>query len=328
MKVVSFMYDVVALGEFLIDFTPSGKSGNGNNLYEQNPGGGTANVLAALAKLGKKTAFIGKVGRDQFGFFLKDVLINLNIDAKGLVFSDDVNTTLAFVHLDETGDRSFSFYRNPGADMMLREDEVDCDLIKNSKVFHFSSISMTHEPARSATLKALDTARKNNLIISYDPNLRPPLWDNLELAKEMMLKGLEYADILKISEEELYFLTGISDLSEGSAYIRDKYGVKLIFVTLGPKGCFYRKGEYTGHQPALDVKVVDTTGAGDSFLGSVLYQVIEKDMDIELLTASDIDKIVSFANTVAGISTMKKGAMPSYPALKEVEEFVKARKLD
>jgi len=322
------MYDVVALGELLIDFTPSGRSENGNNLYEQNPGGGTANLLAALAKLGRKTAFIGKVGKDQFGHFLKDVLANINIDTKGLVFSDDVNTTLAFVHLDETGDRSFSFYRNPGADMMLKEDEVDYNIIKSSKILHFSSISMTHEPSRTATIKALDIARENNLIISYDPNLRPPLWNSLEEAKEIMLHNLTYADILKISEEELYFLTGISDLSDGSAYLRDKYSIKLIFVTLGPKGCFYRIGEHTGHQPALDVKVVDTTGAGDCFLGSVLYKIIEKGTDIEHLTASELGQMVLFANTVAGISTMRRGGIPAIPTLKEVEEFIRDRKIN
>ncbi len=319
------MYDVVALGEILIDFTPSGTSENGNNLYEQNPGGAPANVLAVLAKLGRKTAFIGKVGRDQFGYFLKDVLVKLNVDTKGLVFADDVNTTLAFVHLDKTGDRSFTFYRNPGADMSLKEEEVDYNLIKNSKILHFGSLSMTHEPSRTATLKALDFATKNNLIISYDPNLRPPLWQSLEEAKEMMLHGMTYTDILKISEEELYFLTGINDLSAGSAYLRDKYEIKLIFVTLGPKGCFYRIGDYTGLQPALDVKAVDTTGAGDAFLGSVLYKIIEKGKGIEQLTVSEIDSMVSFANTVAGITTTKRGAIPAIPTLKEVEEFIKSK---
>lgn len=316
------MYDVVALGEFLIDFTPAGISENGNVLFERNPGGAPANVLACLARFGKKTAFIGKVGNDQFGLFLKDVIKNLGVDERGLVFSDEVNTTLAFVHLNEQGDRSFSFYRNPGADMMLEKKDIRDDIINNTNIFHFGSVSMTCEPARSTTLHAVKKAKSGGSIISYDPNLRPPLWNNLQEARKIILEGFGYADIVKISEEELVFLTGQQSLEEGSQYLLQNFGTKLIFVTLGPQGCFYRMGEITGRKPTFDVKTVDTTGAGDAFMGGILYKVLEMNKALDTLTAEDIENMVRFANAVGSLATTSKGAIPAMPFLEQVKEIL------
>ncbi|TWT13151.1 PfkB family carbohydrate kinase [Planomicrobium sp. CPCC 101079] len=316
------MFDVVALGELLIDFTPAGKSGNGNTLFETNPGGAPANVLATLAKFNAKTAFIGKVGADQFGSFLGDTLKKENIDLQGLVYSEDVNTTLAFVHLSENGDRSFHFYRSPGADIMLEVQEVDTTLVQNTKVFHFGSLSMTHEPVKSATVKAVKAAQDKDVIISYDPNLRPALWKNLSHAKETIIEGMQYADILKISEEELEFITGISDFEEGSQFLHDKFDLKIVLVTLGSKGCFYRFGKDTGHIKGFQVNAVDTTGAGDMFLGSFLYQFIKKDASWKSLQAKGLEEMILFANAAAALGTTKNGAIPAIPRLDEVRVLI------
>jgi len=314
------MFDVVGLGELLIDFTPSGLSTDGNELFEKNPGGAPANVLALLSKLGRKTAYIGKVGRDQFGIFLENTLKSCKVDTTNLVFSEEVNTTLAFVHLDDKGDRTFSFYRNPGADMLLSEDEIKYSLIKDAKIFHFGSVSMTHEPSRSATMKAVKYAKQNGILVSYDPNLRIPLWSNLEEAKTVISEGLCYTDLLKISEEELIFLTGENGLEAGSKRIRDTFGIDLIFITLGKRGCFYRIRDFTGCVPTYDVRTIDTTGAGDAFLGGMLYKIVENGVDLSHLTASDIELFVDFANAAGSMATVKKGAIPAMPSLNEVKE--------
>ena len=208
-------YDVTALGELLIDFPMNGKSEQGNSLFEACPGGAPCNVLAMLNKLGRKTALSGKVGKDQFGQLLKDTIEEIGIDARGLLLDEKIHTTLAFVHTFPDGDREFSFYRNPGADMMLAEDEVDYDLIRSSKVFHFGTLSMTDEPIRTATKKALEAAKEAGCLITFDPNLRPPLWNSLEEAKEMMEYGFRYCDMLKISDNEIQFVTGKEDYDEG-----------------------------------------------------------------------------------------------------------------
>ncbi|MGG3468493.1 carbohydrate kinase [Neobacillus pocheonensis] len=312
------MYDITALGELLIDFTPLGFQESGKILFEQNPGGAPANVLAALSKLQKKTTFIGKVGKDQFGLFLKNVLNQINVDTSGLVFSENTNTTLAFVHLDGKGDRTFSFYRNPGADTTLTLEDVDFDLIKNSKIFHFGSLSMTHNPAAESTLAAVAFAKENGALISFDPNLRESLWDSLDRAKEMMYKGLESADVVKISEEELTFLTGVSDLEEGTRILGNTYHVPLIFITLGENGSFFRLGEKIGYVPGFVVDVQDTTGAGDGFLGGVLYKILQKECLIDSLTYEDLVEIASFANAVGALATTKKGAIGSMPTLDEI----------
>lgn len=317
------MYDVVAIGELLIDFTPGGETKEGTVLFERNPGGAPPNVLALVAKLGKKTALIAKVGEDQFGRFLSDVIKNMGVDTKGIVFTKDANTTLAFVHLNNKGDRSFSFYRKPGADMLLDEKEVDTELVKNAYIFHFGTVSMTNNPSREATLYAVKTAKENGAIISFDPNLRVPLWNNLAEAKTMIEKGLEYAEILKVSNEELEFITGEVDLDEGSEIIRNKYGIPVILVTLGPAGCFYRIGDQTGILSTYNVSTVDTTGAGDAFLGAFLFQIIEKGKAVSKLNRTEIEQMIDFANAAGSLATKKKGAIPAMPFLWEIEECVK-----
>jgi fructokinase len=319
------MYDITALGEVLIDFTPSGLSENGRILFEQNPGGAPANVLASLSKFQKKTHFIGKVGHDQFGYFLKNVLDEINIDTSGLVISEKTNTTLAFVQLDHSGDRTFSFYRDPGADTTLEIADVNFDSIKNSKIFHFGSVSMTHNPSAETTLTAASFAKQNGVLISFDPNLRESLWDDLELAKDMMYKGLELSDVVKISEDELFFLTGVSDLEKGSRIITDQYQVHLLFITLGSNGCFFRQGEKTGYVPGYEVHVQDTTGAGDGFLGGVLYKILEKKCEIDNLTKEELIEIASFANAVGGLATTKRGAILSMPSLDESNTFITSK---
>lgn len=313
------MFDVVALGELLIDFTPLGNSVAGNLLFERNAGGAPANVLAAVSKLGGKGAFIGKVGNDQFGHYLKRVLDENHIETSGLKFSEEVNTTLAFVHLDESGDRSFSFYRKPGADIMLSPYDLELDIINNCKIFHFGSLSMTNEPARSATLKAVEYAKEKGKLISYDPNWRPPLWKDNISAKEGMLLGLKYADILKISETELEFLTGESNLEKGSKALFDK-GIKLVLVTLGSRGCFYRCASGVDHLNTYDTKVVDTTGAGDAFLGGLLYKISKISMPLNEIDKVIITDIVDFSNAVGALCASKRGAIPAMPILMEVSE--------
>lgn len=317
------MLDVTALGELLIDFTPSGLSESGNPRFEQNPGGGPGNVLTALTKLGGTGAFIGVVGNDQFGRFLYQVLQNKGIDVRGLKFSNIVNTTLAFVHLDPSGDRSFSFYRNPGADLMLSADDLDYNLIKQSKIFHFGAVSMTGEPSRSATLKAAKFAKDNGLMVSYDPNYRPPLWENERVAKEIIQSGLRFADIIKVSEGELELLTGTSDLVKGSAILFDQ-GIQIVLATLGPDGCFYRYQGGTGHLPTFDIQVIDTTGAGDAFLGAILYHFSKKILsEICDLSILDFERILEFANATGALATTKKGGIPAMPSLEEVLHCMK-----
>ncbi len=228
-------YDVTALGELLIDFTENGRSAQGNPTFEANPGGAPCNVLAMLSKLGNKTAFIGKVGDDFFGKQLRDAITEVGIDASYLL-KDEVHTTLALVHNRPDGDRDFSFYRNPGADMMLTEDEVPEELIQNSKIFHFGTLSMTHEGVRRSTRRALDIAKKAGVMISFDPNLRPPLWDSLETAHEQVLYGLGFCDVLKISDNEIVWLTGKNDYTAGVEWIRERYNIPLILVSMGRDG--------------------------------------------------------------------------------------------
>lgn len=317
------MYDIVAIGELLIDFAPGGVTAEGAALYERNPGGAPGNVLALAAKLNKKTALISKVGEDQFGWFLTDMLKGINVETKGVVHTKDANTTLAFVHLDKNGDRSFSFYRKPGADMLLDKSDVDVELVKNCRIFHFGTVSMTHNPSREATLFAVKMAKENGALISFDPNLRPPLWDSLVEAKSMIEEGLRYTQILKVSYEELEFITGIKELEEGSKYIKDKYGIAIILVTLGSLGCFYKIGGNSGILPAYDVKTVDTTGAGDAFLGAFLSQIIECGKDVAALKKEEIERMIDFSNAAGSLATIRKGAIPAMPTLKEIIECQK-----
>ena len=313
-------YDVIALGELLIDFTMNGQSEQGNHLFEACPGGAPCNVLAMLNKLGKKTAFIGKVGNDQFGTLLRKTLIEVGIDTSNLFTDNEVNTTLAFVHTLADGDREFSFYRNPGADMMLKEDEIDADFISQAKIFHFGTLSMTQDEVRAATKKAVKSAKQSGALISFDPNLREPLWSSLELAKEQMEYGFQYCDILKISDNEIQFVSGKEDYDEGIRYLQEKYQIPLILLTMGKDGSrAYYKGMRV-ERAGKSVKAIETTGAGDTFCGSSLNYILEH--DFENLTEEQLGEMLTFANTAAALITTRKGAIRSMPEKEEVLEFL------
>lgn len=313
------MYDVAALGELLIDFTCLSTDTDGYPTMAAHPGGAPANYLAALTKFGAKTAMIGKVGSDAFGRLLIKTLKGAGIDTRGMLVSDDVFTTLAFVTLDDSGDREFSFARKPGADTQLRFDEIDLSVIDASKVLHFGTLSMTNEPARDATYKAVEYAAGHGKLISFDPNLRKPLWDDLDEAKRQMLWGLKHADIVKISDEETEFLFGIAP-EEAAKHIIDSFGVRLVYVTCGAEGCFYRTKTASGFVKALSgIAVKDTTGAGDIFGGSAMYGLLRAGGVPEKLTAEELENIVSFACASAGLSTTKAGGISSVPEHGEVE---------
>lgn len=314
-------YDVIALGELLIDFTMNGQSEQGNNMFEACPGGAPCNVLALLNKMGKKTAFIGKVGKDQFGTLLRETITEAGIDASNLVVDENVNTTLAFVHTFPDGDREFSFYRNPGADMMLTADEVNPEVVKDTKIFHFGTLSMTHDGVREATKKAVETAKENGCLVSFDPNLRPPLWSSLDLAKEQMEYGFGKCDILKISDNEIQFVSGKEDYDEGIAYLQEKYNIPLILLTMGKDGSrAYYKGMRV-ERPGFSVKAIETTGAGDTFCGSSLNYLVDHDFDN--LTEEQLGEMLTFANAAAALVTTKKGAIKAMPVKEEVLELIR-----
>ena len=313
------MYDVAALGELLIDFTCLSTDADGYPTMAAHPGGAPANYLAALTKFGAKTAMIGKVGSDVFGRLLIKTLKGAGIDTCGMLVSDDVFTTLAFVTLDDSGDREFSFARKPGADTQLRFDEIDLSVIDASKVLHFGTLSMTNEPARDATYKAVEYAAGHGKLISFDPNLRKPLWNDLDEAKRQMLWGLRHADVVKISDEETEFLFSLAP-EEAAKHIIDSFGVRLVYVTCGAEGCFYRTKTASGFVKAFSgIAVKDTTGAGDIFGGSAMYGLLRAGGVPEKLTAEELENIVSFACASAGLSTTKAGGISSVPELGEVE---------
>ncbi len=312
------MIDVVALGELLIDFTMVSADEDGYPTMAAHPGGAPANFLAALTKYGKKTALLGKVGTDAFGRLLTDTLKAAGIDTRGLIAADDVFTTLAFVTLDETGDREFSFARKPGADTCLRFEEIDLTLIDEAKAFHFGTLSLTDEPARTATQRAVAYARQRGKLITCDPNLRKPLWKDLEEAKRQMLWSLQQADVVKISDEEVEFLFGL-DPQAGAKHILETCGVKLVFVTCGADGCYFMNTRASGHVPSLaNVKAVDTTGAGDIFGGSAVHALLDSGKAPQDLDEETLRRAVSFACAAAGLSTMKPGGISSVPALEDV----------
>lgn len=315
-------YDVVALGELLIDFTENGMSGQGNPLLEANPGGAPCNVLAMLNRLGKKTAFIGKVGQDMFGTMLRERVSELGIDVSGLLTDETVHTTLAFVHTYPDGDRDFSFYRNPGADMMLKADEVPAELIRDTRVFHFGTLSMTDPGVEEATKKALSVAKESGAMISFDPNLRPPLWRSLELAKEKIAFGLSRCDVLKISDNEIEFMSGTADIDEGVARIREQYDIPLIFATMGKDGskAFYKDLVVEG-RPFVNENTIETTGAGDTFGACAINGVL--DVGLENLDAGKLEEILTFANAAASLITTRKGALSVMPGPEEVRRYIK-----
>lgn len=316
-------YDVVALGELLIDFTDNGISGQGNTIFEANPGGAPCNVLAMLQKLGNKTAFIGKVGKDIFGTKLKEVLKEVGIDTSGLVMDKKVRTTLAFVQTLKGGDRDFSFYRNPGADMMLEEGDINNSLIKNCKIFHFGTLSMTHKGVRKATKKAIKKAKESGALISFDPNLRPPLWESLDDAKKQVEYGLSQCDILKISDNEIQWFTGEKDFDKGIKKLQDRYSIKLIVLSMGKDGSRAYYKNLRVEKPAFVQKnTIETTGAGDTFGGCCLNFILKYGLDN--MDQEKLEKMLTFANAAASLITTKKGALRVMPTKDEVKDFIKA----
>lgn len=337
-------YDVVALGEILIDFTPCGKSEAGQCLFEQNPGGAPANVLTALSRFGRKTAFIGKVGKDMHGAFLKEVLMENDICTDGLVEGEDAFTTLAFVALSDEGERSFSFARKPGADTCLTLDEVKIELILQSKIFHIGSLSLTTEPVKSTTLKALEIAKEAGCIISYDPNYRAPLWASKEDAIREMRSVIPFVDVMKLSDEETELLTGIEKPEDAAFKLIDQ-GVSVVAVTLGADGALVATKEGCAKVEGNKANIVDTTGAGDSFWGGFLHKMLEanvlnqnvactgdtentveldensmRKIVLEEITLENAVEFATFGNAVASICVERRGAIPAMPTLEEVKE--------
>ena len=317
------MYDVIALGELLIDFASKSVDAAGYPTMAANPGGTPGNFLAALNAYGKKTAFLGKVGDDAFGHLLLGTMNQAGIETKGIIVDPDVFTTLAFVTFDETGDRSFSFARKPGADTQLTWEEVDKTMIDQAKVFHFGTLSLTGEPARTTTQKAVAYARTQGKLITCDPNLRKPLWATMEEAKEQILWSLQQADVVKISDDEVDFLWGCSP-EEGADKLLKEFGVSLAMVTLGPKGCYLKTANAVCTAPGPKVSPIDTTGAGDIFGGSAVSRLLDLGKDIADLTEEDLAFIGRFATTAASLSTEFIGGIPSIQDKEVVLERMKS----
>jgi len=314
-------FDVTTLGELLIDFTSNGISGQGHPLFEANPGGAVCNVLSMLNNLGKKTNYIGKVGEDQFGRSLKGTLEELGIGTENLMMDKDVRTTLAFVHTFEDGDRDFSFYRNPGADMMLKKEEVQEELIAASRVFHFGTLSLTDEPVRSATIYALELAKKHGLMITFDPNLREPLWRSLDEAKEQIWFGMGQCDAVKISEEEIEFITGEKDFDKPVEIVRQRCDIPLICVTMGKNGSrAYYKDMVVEKAGFIQEHTIETTGAGDCFGANMINYVL--DHGLENLTKENLEEMLTYANAAASIITTRKGALRVMPTVEEIEALI------
>ena len=315
-------FDVAALGELLIDFTENGLSGQGNTLFEANPGGAPCNVLAMLARLGRRTAFLGKVGGDIFGRQLRETIRAAGIDDTGLVLDQAAHTTLAFVQNAPDGDRAFSFYRDPGADELLRPEELPAAVLDQARIFHFGSLSLTREPVRSATRTALARAKAGGAVVSFDPNLRPNLWKSLDDARREMLWGCTLCDVLKVAEEELAFLTGQEGIEAGAAAIGQKYpNIRLLLVTRGARGSVAFSGGQRAAHPGYPVHAVDTTGAGDTFCGCCLHYILEH--GLEGLDQGALEEMLRFANAAAGLVTTRKGAIRSMPAGEDVLRLMK-----
>lgn len=312
--------DIVGLGELLIDFAPVEM-----RVFQANAGGAPCNALTAAARQGCKTGFIGMVGNDDFGTMLELDIQEAGIDTQGLVKTNKANTTLAFVQLDGQGERSFTFVRKPGADTLLSTEDVDFDLIQSSKIFHFGSLSLTNEPARSATIAAAKFAREKGVLVSYDPNLRPALWEDLNEAREMILLGMGYADIAKISDEEMEFLTARTDVKQGADILLEQHpNLQVLLITQGSKGCYYQTREYNGHTISYVVQPVDTTGAGDAFFGGVLATLIRlEQLDMGKISQDSLIDCVVHGNASGALATIKKGGIPSMPTLIEVENCIK-----
>ena len=315
-------FDVIALGELLVDFTENGRSEQGNPLLEANPGGAPCNVLAMLQKLGKKTAFVGKVGRDMFGRQLREAAEDAGICMDYLRMDEQVHTTLAFVKTFPNGDRDFSFYRDPGADMMFRADELPINALENARIFHFGTLSMTHPDVRFATRKAVTVAKNAGALISFDPNLRPPLWYDLEEAREQIAWGLSRCDILKIADNELEFMTGEKDFDRGAAKLQQTFpNIKILNVTAGAEGSYSYYGDTRVFVPAFRLGgTIETTGAGDTFCACVLNYALEH--RIGRLNEKQLTEMLRFANAAAYLVTTKKGAIRSMPEREQIEAIL------
>lgn len=310
------MTDITAIGEILIDLTQSGKTVQGIPRFDANPGGAPANLAVAASKLGAKTAYIGRVGNDSFGVFLKKTLSENGVDIEGMSVDPVQHTTLAVVALDKNGERTFSFYRDPSADVNLSMEDVPQEKLADTRILHFGSVSLTAEPARTATVEAARIAKEKGALISYDPNYRASLWPDEETALERMREPLPMVDILKISDEELPLLTGTTDPEAGCAQLA-KYGVSLILLTMGPDGAFYWYNGKTGHVPGVPCKVGDTNGAGDTFFGALLSRLVRYEEPLEIGTWQ-LEKAIAFANKAASITTSRHGAIPAMPTLEEM----------
>lgn len=315
-------YDVVAIGELLIDFTENGVSKQGNPVFEANPGGAPCNVLAMLKRLGHNVAFIGKVGDDMFGRQLENAINEVGIDSSGLVKDKNVHTTLAFVHTFSDGDRDFSFYRNPGADMMLSVEDINEELIENCKIFHYGTLSMTHDGCREATYKAIKLAKEKGALLSFDPNLREPLWNSLDEARIQVDYGLKQCDILKISDNEIQWFTGKDDFDEGIRVLQNDYKIPLIVLSMGKDGSrAYFEDKCVEVNGVLRDNTIETTGAGDTFCACVLHYILEN--GFENFTKEQMTEMLQYANMAASIITTKKGALRVMPTKEEIEAEMK-----
>ncbi len=315
------MKKIIALGELLIDFIQYGESENNNPLYEANPGGAPGNFLAMLNKLGNKVSFVGKVGNDAFGHQLENTLLEAKINTEGLIKTSDYPTTLAFVHHDESGDRSFTFYRKNGADAAINENDVKESYFEDMDLFHFGTLSMTNDVCKKATLKAIKIAKKKNLLISFDPNLRSALWPNLDMAREAFIEGFKVCNVLKIADNELIWFTGEEDLEKAIKIFREEYPIDLIFLTLGKDGSkAYYKNICVNAPTFLDVKCVDTTGAGDSFMGASMHKVLS--YGINNLDSDILKEILIFSNAAASLVASKKGVIKSLPSIEDINSLI------
>lgn len=312
------MMDITAVGEVLIDLTQNGVNEQGIPQFAANPGGAPANLAVAASRLGAKTAFVGKVGRDSFGDQLRTCLQDNHVDVSAMCVDPVQHTTLAVVTVDPTGERHFSFYRDPSADVSLTSEEIPLDMLKNTKYLHFGSVSLTADPARTATLYAAKKARELGATVSYDPNYRASLWPDEATAIARMKEALPLADVLKVSDEELPLLTGTTDLEEGTSILAAQ-GISLVLVTMGPDGAFYRFQGKTGHVAGVPCKVGDTNGAGDTFFGAVLSQLSQLN-SLQDLTIPELERVVALANKAASITTSRHGAIPAMPTMAEVQD--------
>lgn len=316
------MFDITTVGEILIDLTQTGISDKGIPIYNANPGGAPANVAVAASKLGAKTAFIGKVGNDSFGRFLCDTLQKYNVSTDGVITDKSANTTLAVVSVNENGERSFAFYRKNSADTLLSENEIIDLQLRNTHILHFGSVSLTAEPSRTATISAVKRAKSFGAVISYDPNYRESLWSSLDEAVEQMKKPLDLVDILKVSDEELPLISGKTDVEDGAKYLCDKYNIKLVLVTLGAKGAYYRFKDCAGIVDGVSVTVADTNGAGDTFFGAFLSRMVYMGKyNPSDLTEDEIKDMLSFSNNAAAITTSRSGAIPAMPTIGEIDRL-------